>query len=57
LNCVGIIYNHVDLDGTIEVIEKMTGLKTLGHISREQEISATVVSKYACKYEKVLKAL
>jgi dethiobiotin synthetase len=57
LNCVGIIYNHVDLDGTIEVIEKMTGLKTLGHISREQEISAAVVSKYASKYEKVLKAL
>ncbi|WP_213524174.1 dethiobiotin synthase [Nonlabens sp.] len=57
LNCVGIIYNHVDLDGTIEVIEKMTGLTTLGHITREQEISAAVVSAYALKFEKVLKAL
>ncbi|WP_292891302.1 dethiobiotin synthase [Nonlabens sp.] len=57
LNCVGIIYNHVDLDGTIEVIEKMTGLTTLGHIRREQEISAAVVSAYALKFEKVLKAL
>jgi dethiobiotin synthetase len=57
LNCVGIIYNHVDLDGTIEVIEKMTGLKTLGHITREQEISAAVVATYALKFEKALKAL
>lgn len=57
LNCVGIIYNHVDLDGTIEVIEKMTGLKTLGHISREEEINATVVEKYALKFQKALKAL
>jgi len=57
LNCVGIIYNHVDLDGTIEVIEKMTGLKTLGHISREDEINATVVEKYALKFQKALKAL
>jgi dethiobiotin synthetase len=57
LNCVGIIYNHVDLDGTIEVIEKMTGLKTLGHITREQEISAAIVSKYASKFKKTLKAL
>ncbi|MEO9952458.1 dethiobiotin synthase [Nonlabens sp.] len=57
LNCVGVIYNHVDLDGTIEVIEKMTGLKTLGHISREDEINATVVEKYALKFQKALKAL
>lgn len=57
LNCVGIIYNHVDLDGTIEVIEKMTGLKTLGHMTREQEISAAVVSTYGLKFEKALKAL
>lgn len=57
LHCAGIIYNHVDLDGTIEVIEKMTGLKTLGHISREQEINAAVVATYASKFEKALKAL
>lgn len=57
LNCVGIIYNHVELDGTIEVIEKMTGLKTLGHISKESEINKTVISKYALQLEKSLKAL
>jgi dethiobiotin synthetase len=57
LNCVGIIYNHVELDGTIEVIEKMTGLKTLGNIPREQEINTAMVVKYASKFEKVLKAL
>jgi dethiobiotin synthetase len=57
LNCVGIIYNHVELDGTIEVIEKMTGLKTLGNIPREQEVTAAVVAKYASKFKKALKAL
>lgn len=57
LNCVGVIYNHVDLDGTIAVIEKMTGLHTLGHISREEEINAAVVEKYALKFQKALKAL
>ncbi|MEN8897497.1 MAG: dethiobiotin synthase [Nonlabens sp.] len=57
LNCVGIIYNHVELDGTIEVIEKMTGLKTIGHISKEQKIDKTVISKYAVQFEKALKTL
>ncbi|WP_438968623.1 dethiobiotin synthase [Nonlabens sp.] len=57
LNCVGIIYNHVELDGTIEVIEKMTGLKTIGHISKEQNIDKAVISKYALQLEKSLKAL
>jgi dethiobiotin synthetase len=57
LNCVGIIYNHVELDGTIEVIEKMTGLKTIGIISREPEVNTAMVVKYASKFEKDLKAL
>lgn len=57
LNCVGIIYNHVELDGTIEVIEKMTGLKTIGHISKEQNIDKAMISKYALQLEKSLKAL
>lgn len=57
LNCVGIIYNHVELAGTIEVIEKMTGLKTIGHISNEPTINAAVISKYALKFEKILKSV
>jgi dethiobiotin synthetase len=57
LNCAGVIYNHVELDGTIEVIEKMTGLKTIGHISKEQKIDKAVISKYAVQFEKALKAL
>lgn len=57
LNCIGVIYNHVELDGTIEVIEKMTGLKTLGHISKEQKIDKAVISKYAVQFEKALKTL
>ena len=57
LNCVGIIYNHVDLDGTIEVIEQMTGLPTLGHLNREEFIDATVINKYALQFENALKFL
>jgi dethiobiotin synthetase len=57
LNCVGIIYNHVQLAGTIEVIEKMTGIRTLGSISKESTINAGIVAKYALKFEKVLKSV
>jgi dethiobiotin synthetase len=47
LRCAGIIYNHIELEGTIEIIEKMTGLKTLGVLNREPAITAEVVKKYA----------
>ncbi len=57
LNCVGIVYNHIELDGTIEIIEKMTNVPTLGHLNREDTIDATVVKKYAIQLEKALKSL
>jgi dethiobiotin synthetase len=57
LRCAGIIYNHVELDGTIEVIEKMTGIKTLGILNRESQINAEVVSKYAEVFKKELASL
>lgn len=50
LNCAGIIYNHIQLDGTIEIIEKMTGLKTLGIIDQEPTINAAVITKYAQRF-------
>ena len=57
LNCVGIIYNHVDLDGTIEIIEKMSGLPTLGHINREDHIDVTVINNYALQFQNELESL
>jgi dethiobiotin synthetase len=54
LHCVGIIFNHIELDGTIEIIEKMTGLKTLGILNRETTINAEVVQKYAQLFRKDL---
>ena len=57
LNCVGIIYNHVGLDGTIEIIEKMTGLPTLGIIEKEEQITPQIINKYADQFKEVLKRL
>ncbi|GAK74591.1 dethiobiotin synthetase [Nonlabens ulvanivorans] len=33
LSCAGMIYNQVELSGTIEIIEKMTGVPTIAHLS------------------------
>ncbi len=57
LNCAGIIYNHVDLDGTIEIIEKMTGVPTLGNIEKHQVITSELVAQYASKFKSVLEQL
>jgi dethiobiotin synthetase len=57
LNCVGIFYNDVKLDGTIEIIEKMSGIKTLGHLKKEETIDAETVSGYAQEFKKVLEAI
>ncbi|MGB3590624.1 MAG: dethiobiotin synthase [Nonlabens sp.] len=57
LNCAGIVYNNVQLDGTIEVIEKMTGITTLGHIDREEAINSQVVQQYAHLFKATLEKL
>ncbi|PQJ20114.1 MULTISPECIES: dethiobiotin synthase [Nonlabens] len=57
LTCSGIIYNHVDLDGTIEVIEKMTGVPTLGHLKKENEINKQIINQYAQEFKETLHSL
>ncbi len=57
LNCAGIIYNHVDLEGTIEIIEKMTGIPTLGIIEKHDAITPELVSQYAAKFKSTLEQL
>ncbi|MGB5980974.1 MAG: dethiobiotin synthase [Nonlabens sp.] len=57
LNCVGIIYNHIELDGTIEIIEKMTGIPTLGMIEKEPGITKELVNRYADKFRSTLQNL
>lgn len=54
LKCAGIIYNHVNLDGTIEVIEKMTGVPTLAHIKRHDAITPDIVDLYATQLRQKL---
>lgn len=54
LKCSGIIYNHVNLDGTIEVIEKMTGVPTLAHIKRHDAITSDIVDLYATQLRQKL---
>ncbi|MGJ8683860.1 MAG: dethiobiotin synthase [Nonlabens sp.] len=47
LNCAGIIYNQVELAGTIEIIEKMTGVPTIAHLSHIESLDATAILKVA----------
>jgi dethiobiotin synthetase len=57
LTCAGIIYNQVTLAGTIEVIEAMTGVPTLGHLDSENIIDSAVITKYAASMRDKLLAL
>lgn len=53
-NCVGVIYNHIELDGTIEIIEKMTGLPTIGIIKRHDHITPEIITNYAIQFKEKL---
>lgn len=57
LTCAGIIYNQVTLEGTIEVIEAMTGIPTLGHLEKETNMNSHVISRYAAIMRDKLLAL
>ena len=57
LTCAGIIYNHVNLDGTIEIIEKMTGIPTIGHISKHDQITPAIINTYAAEFSQKLLSL
>ena len=51
ITCAGIIYNHVELDGTIEIIEKMSGVPTIGHIDKHETFTAELVEHYAALFK------
>lgn len=57
LKCAGIIYNHVNLDGTIEVIENMTGVPTIGHIAKHDQITPELIEEYTQKFKQKLESL
>ncbi|WP_090755594.1 dethiobiotin synthase [Nonlabens sp. Hel1_33_55] len=57
LKCAGIIYNHVDLDGTIEIIEKMSSVPTIGHIKKHDSITPKIVDEYASLFKSKLEQL
>ena len=57
LKCAGIIYNHVELDGTIKIIEKMSGVPTIGHMKRHESIDAQIVTHYAHQFRERLLGL
>jgi dethiobiotin synthetase len=57
LTCAGIIYNQVTLEGTIEVIEAMTGIPTLGHLEKETNMNSHIISRYAAIMRDKLLAL
>ncbi|AZQ43262.1 dethiobiotin synthase [Nonlabens ponticola] len=57
ITCAGIIYNHVELDGTIEIIEQMTGVPTIGHIEKHDVITPELIAHYATTFKEKLLAL
>lgn len=50
-NILGIIYNGPGHTLSYDIIEENSGLKVLGHINREPEISSKIVSRYAKEFE------
>ncbi len=57
LTCVGIVYNQLTLAKTIEVIEAMTGVPTIGHLEKESFIDTAVILRYAASMRDTLKSL
>lgn len=53
---VGILFNGDEHPTTESIIKKMTDLPILGRIGEEQEITKSVISKYAEELEQSLKA-
>ncbi|WP_438962690.1 dethiobiotin synthase [Nonlabens sp.] len=47
LTCAGIIYNQVELAGTIEIIEKMTGVPTIAHLPKINVLDQQAVASLA----------
>lgn len=47
LNCIGVVYNQIELPGTIEIIEKIGDIPTLAVLEEEKEISRETVRRLA----------
>lgn len=47
LNCIGVVYNQIELPGTIEIIEKIGDVPTLAVIEEEKEITKETVKRLA----------
>lgn len=57
LKCAGVLYNQVTLSGTIEIIEKMTGVPTIGHIDTIVDLNAQAIEEQAQLLRPALHAL
>lgn len=57
IKCAGIIYNQVALSGTIEIIEKMTGIPTITHLSKIESLDAAAVRELASSIREKLRSL
>lgn len=57
LKCAGVLYNQVTLAGTIEIIEKMTGIPTIGHIDNIVDLNAQAIEEQAQLLRPALHAL
>ncbi len=47
LKCAGILYNQVELQGTIEIIETMTGVPTIGHLEKLEMVTPEIIAQLA----------
>ncbi|WP_124978915.1 dethiobiotin synthase [Nonlabens xiamenensis] len=54
---VGVLYNDVRLEGTIEIIEEMTGIPTLGHLPRLEKLDPEIIKDLAGSLREKLRAL
>lgn len=57
LTCAGILYNQVALEGTIEIIEQMTGIPTLGHLEKIAELTPEYIAFIASQLKPQLDAI
>jgi len=57
LTCAGILYNQVALEGTIEIIEQMTGIPALGHLKKIEELTPENIAFVASQLKPQLDAI
>ena len=57
ITCAGIIYNQVALAGTIEIIEKMTGVPSIAHLSHIESLDSKAIESVASDIKEKLLSL